>query len=621
MQGNAIMRIVVLASVFIGLTASASAGQSVRYEVSFPNHMHREAEVTVIWTDLPPTVLQVRMSRSSPGRYALHEFARNVYSVRAEDGAGRVLDVNHPDPYGWDVEGHDGTVRFSYTLYGGRTDGTYTGIDASHAHLNMPATFVWARGTENRPISIAFSVPRGSNWKVASQLQPTEEPNVFSAPHLQYFLDSPTELSNHSVRSWSIVHNGTTRSVRLALHHLGTAREADAYAAMAEKVVAEQVAMWGEPADYDFGTYTLIACYVPWAAGDGMEHRNSTVLTSSSSLAANALGLLNTLSHEFFHSWNVERLRPRDLEPFDFERANMSRALWLAEGFTSYYDALFVRRAGLIGDEQYLARLAGSLNAVMHGPGRQYASPIGMSIQAPFVDAAVSIDPNNRANTFISYYTWGSMVALGLDLSIRGRYPGRSLDDYMRALWTTFGVHQDDYAPTRTYTVEDLRATLAAVTQDSAFANEFFEQYVYGSEVPDYAALLAQAGLLLRAAAPESASIGPLPLEPLDGRWIVSGPTMVGTPAYEAGLDRGDALLSIDGTPVNDADAVQAVIQARQPGDTVAIEFEHRGVTRAPRLALVPEPRLELVPLDSVDGRLTAEAQRFREEWLGSKVR
>jgi predicted metalloprotease with PDZ domain len=96
---------------------------------------------------------------------------------------------------------------------------------------------------------------------------------------------------------------------------------------------------------------------------------------------------------------------------------------------------------------------------------------------------------------------------------------------------------------------------------------------------------------------------------------------MVGTPAYEAGLDRGDALLSIDGTPVNDADAVQAVIQARQPGDTVAIEFEHRGVTRAPRLALVPEPRLELVPLDSVDGRLTAEAQRFREEWLGSKVR
>jgi predicted metalloprotease with PDZ domain len=615
------MRFALLATFLLAAAAGAAGAQEIRYEISFPNRVHREAEVTAIWTGLPTGTLQVRMSRSSPGRYALHEFAKNVYSVKAVDGSGGALRVVQPDPYGWDVSGHDGTVRFSYTLYGDRADGTYTGIDASHAHLNMPATFAWARGTESRPITVTFRAPEGSGWKVATQLSATEDPFVFTAPHLQYFLDSPTEVSDHVMRSWSVAHAGKSYTIRLALHHRGSQDEANGYAEMARKVVSEQIAMWGEPAEYDFGTYTFLACYLPWVSGDGMEHRNSTILTSTASLADNALGLLNTLSHEYFHSWNVERLRPADLEPFDFERANMSRVLWLAEGFTSYYDALFVHRAGLLKDDVYLQRLAGSLDAVIAGQGREFFSPVEMSMQAPFVDAAVSIDPNNRANTFISYYTWGSMVGLGLDLSIRARFPGKSLDDFMRALWTRFGRQQADYSPVRRYTIADLRATLADVTGDRAFADEFFDRYIEGRDVPDYAELLARAGLLLRKAEPGKASFGQVQWQPQEGQLVVGGATLRNSPAYAAGLDRGDVLLAIDGAHVVDPADVQRIVQSKRPGDTIAVEFRHRGEARTARTTLAEETRLELVSFESAGRPMTDEMRRFRADWLSSKVR
>ena len=614
------MRSIVHALTVLAL-ATPVAAQEVAYTIAFPNALHREAEVSVAWSGLPAGPVEVRMSRASPGRYALHEFAKNVYAVRAVDGTGRALEVEQPDPYGWTVRGHDGTVRFSYTLYGDRTDGTYTAIDGTHAHLNMPATFAFARGTEMRPIRITFEVPAGSGWKVATQLQPTERSHTFTAPHLQYFLDSPTEVSDFVLREWPVTHEGETHTIRLAVHHSGTAAEVDAYTEMAKAVVAEQIAMWGEPADYDFGTYTFIADYLPYASGDGMEHRNSTILTSSGSLADNALGVLGTLSHEFFHSWNVERLRPADLEPFDFELANMSDLLWFAEGFTSYYDGLFIRRAGLLDDGRFAGDLSNLLNGVLPQPGRRYFSPVEMSRQAPFVDAAVSIDPNNRSNTFISYYTWGAVVGLGLDLTLRTRFPGTTLDDFMRAMWTKYGQHQENLVPTRPYTIDDLRATLAEVTGDAAFAAEFFEQYIEGRDVPDFEALLARGGFVLRPVAPDAASFGQVPLQVRDDKLTVVGSSPVGSPAYEAGLDRGDVLVSLDGQPVRTSAQVGELIAAKRPGDTVTVVFEHRGGRRTASVELVADPRLEIVPFETAGRPITEAIRVFRADWLESKAR
>jgi predicted metalloprotease with PDZ domain len=299
-----------------------TAQQGVEYEISFPNLVHHEAEISVTFNDVTQKPLEVRMSRSSPGRYALHEFAKNVYAVTAVDGAGRPLAITRPNPHQWDVQGHDGTVTFRYTLFGDRADGTYTGIDNTHAHLNMPATFAWARGLEDQPISITFRRPR-ENWKIATQLVPTGHLERFTAPDLSYFLDSPTEISDFDLRSWEIVSNGQRQTIRLAVHHDESSDHVDRYAEMTRRVVDEQIAVFGEPPTFDHGTYTFIACYTPWVAGDGMEHRNSTILTSTRPLSTGALQNLGTVSHEFFHVWNVERLRPRSLEPFDFEEASM----------------------------------------------------------------------------------------------------------------------------------------------------------------------------------------------------------------------------------------------------------------------------------------------------------
>ena len=417
------------------LPLAALAQSRVEYAIAFPNAVHHEATISVTYRELGDAPLQLRMSRSSPGRYAIHEFAKNVYQLQFVDGAGDALTATRPNPYQWDVAGHNGTVTVTYILYADRAGGTYSGIDLTHAHLNMPATFMWARGYDDRPISVTFQ-PADDRWKIATQLQPTDEEFVFTAPNLQYFMDSPVELSAFSERSWPIESNGRSYQIRLVVHHDGTEEDIDEYVEKAKKVVDEQIKVFGEPPDFDYGTYTFIADYLPYVVGDGMEHRNSTILTSSQSLIeTDATDQLSTLSHEFFHSWNGERIRPMQLEPFNFERANMSANLWFFEGFTSYYDDLLLLRAGVIDVTQYLQRLAKAVNAVQDTPGRQV-----QSVAQASYDAWVKYyrGDENTANATVSYYTKGALVALALDLTLRKEGRG-TLDAVMQRLWRVSG--------------------------------------------------------------------------------------------------------------------------------------------------------------------------------------
>ncbi|HEX6135609.1 MAG TPA: PDZ domain-containing protein [Longimicrobiales bacterium] len=597
---------------------AAQPSDTVRYEVSFPNAARHEAEIVVEYRNLPARSLELRMSRSSPGRYALHEFAKNVYAVRAVDGRGRELTVTRPNPHQWDVAGHDGTVRVSYTLFGDHADGTYAGIDVTHAHMNMPATFMWARDTGDRPIAITFRAPAGSGWRAATQLKPTADAMRYVAPHLQYFMDSPTQLSAHAVREWQETSGGRTQTIRVALHHLGTDAQLDEYAGHVRRIVREQAAVFGALPEFDFGTYTFIADYLPWVRGDGMEHRNSTILTSTGSLA-NMLGVLGTVSHEFFHAWNVERIRPRSLEPFDFEEANMSGELWFAEGFTSYYGPMTLRRAGIYDDARYASALTGTVNTVLNAPGRGFFSPVEMSMQAPFVDAATSVDAQNRANTFISYYTWGAGIGLALDLAIRSRFPGRSLDDFMRAMWQKHGVHQQNFTPVRPYAVDDLRVTLGETLGDTAFANDFFRRYITGREAPDFATLLAQAGLRVRPARAGTPTIGAPRLNVQDGSVVIAGPVLIGTSLYEAGAAAGDRIVSLDGRAIDSGDAVAAVVSAKRPGEVIEITLEQRGQRRTARVAVREDPSIEVVTYEAAGLEVTDAIRRFRSAWLGGR--
>ncbi|MBA3260751.1 MAG: M61 family metallopeptidase, partial [Gemmatimonadales bacterium] len=490
-----------------------------------------------------------------------------------------------------------------------------------HAHLNMPASFAWARGLEARPVAVRFAPPTGSRWRVATQLVGTADPLTWAAPDLAYFMDSPTELSAFTLRDWTVAGpGGRTDTIRIALHHEGTDAELDAFADATRKVVAEQVGIFGETARFDHQVYTFLADYLPWASGDGMEHRNSTVVSASGSLAQDAEALLRTVSHEFFHGWNMERIRSAEIEPFDFTGANPSHTLWFGEGFTRYYDRLTIRRAGLLSDSAYAAMVADIVNAVVLAPGRRFFSPMEMSLQAPFVDAATSIDPSNQPNTFLSYYTWGAGIGLGLDLALRGGFEGKSLDGYMRAMWERFGRPARRYALRRPYTVTDLERTLGAYSGDTAFARDFFARYVRGRDAPDYAALLARAGMLLGPVRPRAAFAGALTLDADSAGATVSSATIAGTPLYAAGVERGDRIVSAGGAPVRSEADWQTLLAARAPGDEMPLVFQQRGREVRATLRLAVDPVLEVVPMELAGQRLSEAQRTFRAGWLGSRA-
>lgn len=595
----------------------ADTGPAVRYTIAFPNAVHHEARVTATFSAVPRGVLHVRMARSSPGRYALHEFSKNVYNLLASDGSNKPLAVNRPDPYGWDVTpGADGVVSLSYTLYGDRTDGTYVGIDQQHAHLNIPATLCYALGLEGRQAEVKIEMPAG--WQAATQLRPGSEKNTFTAPNLQYLMDSPISLGPQQIRSWK----EGDQTIELAALYQGPAAELDAYAKSIQKVVKEQKAVFGELPTFDFARYTFLADYLTQATSDGMEHRNSTSVTSPRPLRdEDGLKNLGTVSHEFFHAWNVERLRPKDLEPFDFQRVNMSDALWLAEGFTQYYGRLALRRAKLIEDEDFFDDISRWVNLRLNSPGARYSSAIDMSRQAAFNDAATSIDPRNTVNTTLSYYDQGAGLALVLDMQLR-QFHRTSLDKVMQAMWQQYGKKQENYAPARSYTVKDFQRVVGEVSKDTVFTNRFFRLYIYGHEQPRFAENLLVAGLAVLPTRVLGAAITRQVEFDDDGRCIVSTNTQIGSGLYKAGIDRGDQIVVLDGKELKSSGDLDEVLRKHSPSDVVFVKVKTRGgVERTTQLILGEDPNVGVKPVEAVEKMVLSPQQKaLRESWLASQA-
>jgi predicted metalloprotease with PDZ domain len=355
-----------------------------------------------------------------------------------------------------------------------------------------------------------------------------------------------------------------------------------------------------------------------------MEHRNSTVLTSTGSLGkeSDRRNLISTAAHELFHVWNVERIRPASLEPFDFEEANVSGELWLAEGVTSYYDGLLVQRAGLGTLADAATNFSAFVDAITSSPGRKLRSAVDMSRLAPFVDSAAWIDPTNWPNTYLSYYTFGAAIGLALDLTLRDRTDGRvSLDDYMRALWRAHGRPGGE-APglvARPYTLSDARRILGQVAGDAAFADDFFDRYVEGREIVDYRRLLARAGMVLRPRNAGRSWLGNVEFS-FDGEGArIAGPTVIGTPIYNAGLDAGDVLTTLEGDAIRSREALEAALARRKPGDRLRATFTRLDRDQKTTIVLVEDPRLEIVPIERTGKSLGEAEQRFRQSWLGRK--
>ena len=608
------MKKFILAIGCMAIGVATHAQQEISYEVSFPNAIHHEAQISMTIPNVPAGPLKVRMSRSSPGRYATHEFGKNVYNLKAFDANGKALALNQPEGDVYEIPVHGPTVKVTYTLFGNWIDGTYAGFDETHAHMNIPATFAFPIGMDKRPRLVKFNYADKQNWKVATQLKPMGK-DTYYAPNLQYFMDSPTEIADYKTASWQVKNpDGKVQTIHLVSHSNDEQKTIDNYAEMLKKMVAEHLAVWGEFPKYDYGNYYFLQDVYPDNAGDGMEHRNSTsIVQRTPKIEGYESGLLGTFSHEYFHSWNVERLRPKGLEPFNFEHSNVTEGLWVAEGFTQYYGNLLLTRSGFRTIDNAAQTFNGLINQVLNSPGAKNFSPIQASRYAVFADAGVAIDLTNKTNIFTSYYTYGAAVALALDLRLRADFK-LTLDDYMRALWKAYGKTEIPYG------ISDLEKTLAQLTKNPSFAANFFKNYVYGTNKEDYAKLLLNAGFVLRKSNAGKAYTGLNRLVFENGKATLPQ-TIVGTPAYDAGLDQGDILLTIDGTEIKDQATLTKVTESHKPGDVVTVTYTYRGQDKTTKLTFAENPALEVVSIEKTGGTLTPAMQAFRDSWLNSQVK
>jgi predicted metalloprotease with PDZ domain len=584
---------------------SAFAQAPIVYTLDLGNIHHHELGVTATFPALPPQPLRLRMPTASPGRYAEHNFAKNVYDVTATDAAGQALTVQRTGLNEWAIAGHGGSATVRYTLYANRADGTYSKVDNRKLHLNMPATFAYGVGLDDRPVELHLPADQQPDWQVATQLQAIGQ-RRFRAPDYYYFYDSPTMVGDIRFREWTVAGPGRVDTIQMAFLCPDPDSLLDQFAAWTEAIVEQQRRVFGELPAFDYGRYTFLCAYNPYVSGDGMEHRNSTVCSAPVGLTGFAERLIGTISHEFFHCWNVERIRPASLEPFDFDRANLSGELWFAEGFTSYFDDLSLLRAGILAPEDYVAGLTGGLNYALLRPGRDHRGPIGMSQCAPFVDAASSIDPNNFANTFISYYTYGSVLGLTLDLLLR-RDHGTDLNAYMALVWQRYG------RPEVPYHIPDLQLALADLTDDAAFAESFFARSIYGSELPDLASLLADFGVQVAVAEPDQAGFYGLSLTDSDTGVRVSGTIYENNPLYAAGLESGDLILGLAGQEVATVDDFEALRGSLELGKSYPITFRQNGIETTGTFTAAVDPTLTV----SWDPEADAEAAARRGAWLG----
>ncbi|MDX6306696.1 MAG: hypothetical protein QOI77_3665, partial [Blastocatellia bacterium] len=384
-----------------------------------------------------------------------------------------------------------------------------------------------------------------------------------------------------------------------------------------EKIVKTETAMLGPP---EITSYTFLVHFANDAhSSDGMEH-----LTSTQIIMPGALGdataydeALDAIAHEFFHVWNVKRLRPIELGPWDFTRPANTRGLWIAEGITNYYGHLMQRRAGLWDDAKLWSTLLEQITQVENSPGSRLMSAEESSLSAPFIDDAPHAQQTNLANTSISYYPKGEILGLVMDLLIRGKTSGQaSLDDVMRRMYDEFYVKSPNatyYLRGRGYQNEDFERMVSAVAGTDM--SDFFKRYVRGVESPPYAEAFANVGLrfVREPQAPVWVGISADENDPNNFKVAAVRP---GSPAADAGLEVADTINAFGGIHLTPGNLLKTVGRYK-PGDRVAVTVQRGRRTMQMSIVLGP-PQVSMYRIEEITNA-TAAAKALRADWLNGK--
>lgn len=611
------------------LAFSASAQDQplkIDYRLSMSQPSSHLFEVT-IEVRLPDTAkpdsLDFQMAKWSPGRYAVFDFAKNVQEVRAQAGCLPNFDCDAPifpitrvDDQTWRIqlgEGSFNNIRVLYKVFGNDLSGTFSQLDSRHANFNGGSIFMYVVNHKQDPVSLTINPPPG--WRIVNGRIEKRDQRQWHFPNWDVMTDTPTEIAPDWTQDTFTIDD---KQYHVVVHAFGKhGNKRPALVRDIEKIVRAEIAMWGPP---EFDSYTFLIHFAnDGHSGDGMEHLTSTQIVLPGELTdpEQYEGALTTAAHEFFHVWNLKRLRPIELGPWDFTRPANTRGLWIAEGITNYYGHLMMRRASLWNDAKLLKTFAEQITDVDNSPGSKLMSAEESSLSAPFIDDAPHAQETSLANTSISYYPKGEIIGVVLDLLIRGKTKGKaSLDDVMRRMYEDFYLKSSNssyYLRGRGFRNEDFEKTVSDVAGTDM--SDFFRRYVRAVETPPYEEAFAQVGLrfIREPRGPVTVGIAPDETEKTNFKIATVRPN---SPAAAAGLEEGDVITSFGGIRLTLANFLKTVSRYK-PGDRVPVVLQRSGkvirLTIALGGALLFNYRIEENPSAS------AEAKALRAAWLNGR--
>ncbi len=543
----------------------------------------------------------------TPGSYLVREYARNVEEFASEDGSGNTLDWRKTSKNSWRVESKGAAaVLIRYRVYAFERSVRASFLDDCHGFINGASVFMYLDGHLHIPYAVTI-YPCAGWGAISTGLDSVPgEPATFLALDFDTLVDCPIEAGNQKVLDLEV--RGLPHSVVLS----GEGNyDPDRLRSDIRKIVETAAEIVGE---IPYSHYTFLIQLTVEGDG-GLEHANSASLIVSRWTfrpEESYRRFLGLVSHEFFHAWNVKRIRPGELGPFDYTRENYSRLLWFSEGFTDYYGDLILRRAGLITADQYLECLSKTVQSYYDAPGRALETPA----QASF-DAWIRFyrQDAHSPNATVSYYTKGALIALALDLKIRHHSINqRSLDDVMRLLYNRY--YKD---LKRGFNEEEFRAACEEVAGEQL--DEILTDYAYGTRDIDFARYLDLAGLRLGEATKDEeeakgAYLG-ANVKMVDGRiMIVAIPR--GSPAYDQGLSVDDEIIAVDGYRAG-LDWLRAQLEERHPGTTIQLLVSRAGKLQTINVVLgvrkEPECRVERAK------EATPAQEKLYESWLNAPSR
>ncbi len=555
---------------------SISTQPTLAYQVAMPRPQTHLFEIELVIQGWQSTVLDLKFPVWTPGSYLVREYERHLQDFTAigpnnQQLIWRKLAKNH-----WQVAiGHLETVTIRYRLFANELTVRTNHLDRSHAYFNGAATFLYPVGGLSLPAQVTIVLPDPA-WQVATalpQLSAQDLQQTFHAQNFDELVDSPFEVGTHQSYSFEVL----GKPHELVVWGTGNFKAHELIPDIERIIQTEANLFEGLPYD----RYLFILHLTGQGYG-GLEHKNSCSLIfgrHSFSHSEKRHQFMQLVAHEFFHLWNVKRIRPKELETFDYDGENYTPSLWFCEGTTSYYDLQIPYRSGIYKRPEFLNQLGKEITRYLNTPGR-LVQPLAESS----FDAWIKLyrAEAHSANHQISYYLKGEMLSLMLDLKIRAKFKNaRSLDDVLRRLWQDFGKSETGF------TAQQLESMIADVADENL--SDFFQRYLHTTEELPLQDYLAPFGLEIKALCDRQLPYVGLRLATEHGREIVKF-TEADSPAYDAGIDPGDEILAIDHLRLSAGQWADR-LASYQPGDEISIAYFHQDELRSSRITLAdPKP-------------------------------